>query len=144
MKINKRILRCEYGEIVPESYMPDAETQARLNPNRISYEIHQYVAGHVDTEGFVVKMPKHKAKYIKAVSVYRVILTKALLKQIHKLPQAQKDIVFDSEDVDRVLDILDGCIGSAEDTLTPNLSQKVVSRVWNGIKCAYGGPTRTA
>ena len=29
MKVNKRILRCEYAEIVPESYMPrlgDAET----------------------------------------------------------------------------------------------------------------------
>ena len=43
MKINKRILRCEYAEIVPESYMPDMETQKRLNPNRITYEIHQYV-----------------------------------------------------------------------------------------------------
>ena len=32
MKINKRILRCEYAEIVPESYIPDVETQARLNP----------------------------------------------------------------------------------------------------------------
>ena len=139
MKINKRILRCEYAEIVPESYMPDAETQERLNPNRITYEIHQYVAGHVDTEGFVVKMPKHKAKAIKATSVYRVILTKALLKQIHRLPPVQKDIVFDSEDVDRVLAVLDGCIGAAEDTLTPNLSQKQVHRVWNSIKCAYGG-----
>ncbi|RKU22300.1 hypothetical protein C6500_04600 [Candidatus Poribacteria bacterium] len=140
MKINKRILRCEYAEIVPEAYMPDAETQERLNPNRITYEIHQYVAGHVETEGFVVKMPKHKvSKYIKTVSVYRVFLTKALFKQIHKLPQARKDIVFDSEDVDRVLAILDGCIGTAEDTLNPNLSQKVVHRVWNGIKCTYGG-----
>jgi len=139
MKINKRILRCEYEEIVPASYIPDAETQERLNPNRITYEIHQYVAGHVETEGFAFRIKGAKAKYIKAVSVYRVILTKALLKQIHKLPQAQKNIVFDSEDVDQVLDILDGCIGAAEDTLTPNLSQKVVHRVWNSIKCAYGG-----
>lgn len=139
MKVNKRILRCEYAEIVPESYMPDAETQKRLNPNRITDEIHQYVAGHVETEGFVVKMPKHKATSIKAASVYRVLLTKALLKQIHKLPQAQKDIVFDSEDVDQVLAILDGCIEAAEDTLTPNLSQKQIHRIWNSIKCAYGG-----
>lgn len=139
MKINKRILRCEYAEIVPASHMPDPETQERLNPNRITYEIHQYVAGHVDTEGFAFRIKGAKAKYIKAVSVYRVILTKALLKQIHRLPQAQKDIVFDSEDVNRVLDILDGCIEAAEDALTPNLSQKMVNRVWNGIKCAYGG-----
>ncbi len=138
-KINKRILRCEYAEIVPESYMPDAETQERLNPNRIIYEIHQYVAGHVETEGFVVKRPKHKVQYIKATSVYRVFLTKALLKQIHKLPQAQKDIVFDSENIDRVLDILDSCIEAAEDTLNSHLSQKGIHRVWNSIKCAYGG-----
>ena len=139
MKINKRILRCEYAEIVPESYMPDFETQQRLNPGIIAHEIHQYVTGHVETEGFVVPMSKHKAKSIKTASVYRVLLTKALFKQIHKLPQAQKDIVFGSDDVDQVLAILDGCIEAAEDTLNPNLSQKEVHRVWNSIKCAYGG-----
>ena len=53
-KVNKRILRCEYAEIGPASYMPDVETQERLSPNRIAYEIPQYVAGHVETEGFVV------------------------------------------------------------------------------------------
>ena len=68
-----------------------------------------------------------------------MLLTKALFKQIHQLPQAQKDIVFGSDDVDQVLAILDGCIADAEDTLTPNLSQKEVHRIWNSIKCAYGG-----
>ena len=139
MKINKRILRCEYAEIAPEAYMPDGETQERLNPGRITHEIHQYVAGHVETEGFVFRISADKAKYIKTSSVYRVLLTEALFKQIHQLPQAQKDIVFGSEDVDRVLSVLDGCIEAAEDTLTPNLSQKEVHRVWNSIKCAYGG-----
>ena len=139
MKINKRILRCEYAEIVPESYMPDGETQERLNPGRITHEIHQYVAGHVETEGFVFRISRDTAKSIKTSSVYRVLLTKALFKQIHQLPQAQKDIVFGSEDVDQVLAILDGCIEDAEDTLTPNLSQKEIHRVWNSIKCAYGG-----
>ena len=47
-KINKRILRAEYAEISPEAYIPDEETQARLNPNRIFYEIHQYVPEHVE------------------------------------------------------------------------------------------------
>ena len=139
MKINKRILRCEYAEIAPESYMPDGETQERLNPGLIAYGIHQYVTGHVETEGFVFRISADKAKSIKTASVYRVLLTKALFKQIHQLPQAQKDIVFGSEDVDQVLAILDGCIEAAEDTLNPNLSQKVVHRVWNSIKCAYGG-----
>ena len=139
MKINKRILRCEYAEIAPASHMPDFETQQRLNPGLIAHEIHQYVAGHVETEGFVFRISADKAKSIKTASVYRVLLTKALFKQIHQLPQAQKDIVFGSEDVDQVLAILDGCIADAEDTLNPNLSQKEVHRVWNSIKCAYGG-----
>ena len=139
MKINKRILRCEYAEIIPESYMPDSETQERLNPGLIAYEIHQYVAGHVETEGFVVPISADKAKYIKTSSVYRVLLTKALFKQIHRLPQSQKDIVFDFDDLDQVFNILDDCIEAAEDTLKPSLSQKEVHRVWNSIKCAYGG-----
>ena len=139
MKINKRILRCEYGEIAPASHMPDFETQQRLNPGLITYEIHQYVTEHVEREGFVFRISADKAKSIKTSSVYRVFLTKALFKQIHQLPQAQKDIVFGSEDVDQVLAILDDCIADAEDTLNPSLSQKVVHRVWNSIKCAYGG-----
>ena len=138
MKINKRILRCEYGEIAPASYMPDVETQMRLTPGIITDEMHQYVAGHVETEGFIFRIPPDKAMSIKTVSVYRVLLTKALLNQIYRLPQSQKDIVFDSEDVDRVLDVLDGCIEAAEDTLPPNLSKKVIHRIWNSIKCAYG------
>ena len=139
MKINKRILRCEYAEIAPESYMPDGETQKRLNPNLITYGIHQYVTEHVEREGFVVPISADKAKYIKTSSVYRVLLTKALFKQIHQLPQSQKDIVFDFDDLDQVFDILDDCIEDAEDTLKPSLPQKVVHRVWNSIKCAYGG-----
>ena len=139
MKINKRILRCEYAEIVPASHMPDFETQQRLNPGLIAYGIHQYVTEHVEREGFVFRISADKAKYIKTSSVYRVFLTKALFRQIHKLPQAQKDIVFDFDDLDQVFDILDDCIEDAEDTLNPNLSQKEIHRVWNSIKCAYGG-----
>ena len=139
MKINKRILRCEYAEIVPESYMPDGETQKRLNPGLIAYGIHQYVTEYVDREGFVVRISADKAKYIKTSSVYRVFLTKALFRQIHKLPQSQKDIVFDFDDLDQVFDILDDCIEDAEDTLKPNLPQKEIHKVWNSIKCAYGG-----
>ena len=139
MKINKRILRCEYGEIAPASHMPDFETQQRLNPGLITYQIHQYVTEHVEREGFVVPMSKHKAKSIKTASVYRVLLTRALFREIHQLPQAQKDIVFGSEDVNRVLAILDGCIADAEETLKPNLPQKEIHKVWNSIKCAYGG-----
>ena len=139
MKINKRILRCEYAEIAPEAYMPDGETQERLNPGIITYGIHQYVTAHVEREGFVFRISKDKAKYIKTSSVYRVFLTKALFRQIHKLPQSQKDIVFDFDDLDQVFDILDDCIEDAEDTLKPSLPQKEIHKVWNSIKCAYGG-----
>jgi hypothetical protein len=139
MKINKRILRCEYAEIAPEAYLPDSETQERLHPGIIAYEIHQYVTGHLEREGFVFRISADKAKYIKTSSVYRVLLTKALFKQIHQLPQAQKDIVFNSDEVDQVLAILDDCIEDAEDTLKPNLPQKEIHKVWNSIKCAYGG-----
>ena len=139
MKINKRILRCEYAEIAPEAYLPDSETQERLHPGIIAYEIHQYVTGHLEREGFVFRISADKAKYIKTSSVYRVLLTKALFKQIHQLPQAQKDIVFDSDEVDQVLAILDDCIEDAEDTLKPNLPRKEIHKVWNSIKCAYGG-----
>ena len=139
MKINKRILRCEYAEIVPESYMPDGETQERLNPGLIAYGIYQYVTEHVEREGFVFRISKDKAKYIKTSSVYRVFLTKALFRQIHKLPQSQKDIVFDFDDLDQVFDILDDCIEDAKDTLKPSLPQKEIHKVWNSIKCAYGG-----
>ena len=139
MKINKRILRCEYAEIAPEAYMPDWETQERLNPGLIAYGIHQYVTEHVEREGFVFRISADKAKYIKTSSVYRVFLTKALFREIHKLPQAQKDIVFDFDDLDQVFDILDDCIEDAEDTLKPSLPQKEIHRVWNSIKCAYGG-----
>ena len=139
MKINKRILRCEYAEIAPEAYMPDGETQERLNPGLIAYGIYQYVTEHVEREGFVFRISADKAKYIKISSVYRVFLTKALFRQIHKLPQSQKDIVFDFDDLDQVFDILDDCIEDAEDTLKPSLPQKEIHKVWNSIKCAYGG-----
>ena len=124
MKINKRILRCEYGEIAPASHMPDFETQQRLNPGIIAHGIHQYVTEHVEREGFIFRISRDKAKSIKTASVYRVLLTRALFKQIHQLPQAQKDIVFGSDDVDQVLAILDGCIEAAEDTLTRTSHKK--------------------
>ena len=62
MKINKRILRCEYGEIAPASHMPDFETQQRLNPGLIAYGIHQYVTGHVETEGFIFPISRGQSQ----------------------------------------------------------------------------------
>ena len=136
LTINKRILRCEYAEIVPEAYVPEWETLLRFAPGPLIETLHAYVVDYMD-EHFVLR-DKDKRKRIKKTSVHRVLLTKVLLKQVHKRPQWQKDVVFELEDADRVLDILDGCIGTAARTI-PNLGSKQIDRIWNMIKCAYGG-----
>ena len=46
--INKRILRCEYWEIVTEAYAPDWETQARFTPGPLIETLHQYVVDYMD------------------------------------------------------------------------------------------------
>ena len=137
IKINKRILRCEYVQIAPAEYMPDWETQARFDPGLLIETLHEHVFDYMD-EHFVLRRNRDKGKAIKKTSVHRVLLTKALLKQVHKRSQWQKDIVFELDDADKVLDILDSCIGAAERTL-PELSWKQINRIWNMIKCAYGG-----
>ncbi len=137
IKINKRILRCEYAQIAPNKYMPDWDTQVRFTPGLIIETIYLYVGDYME-EHFVLPGNPAKGKAIKQTSVHRVLLTKALLKEVHKRPQWQKDIVFDLDDADKVLDILDSCIEAAENTL-PELSWKQIGRIWNMIKCAYGG-----
>lgn len=137
IRINKRILRCEYGEIAPAEYMPDWDTQMRFRPGLLIETLHEYVFDYMD-EHFVLRRNRDKGKTIKQTSVHRVLLTKALLKEVHKRPQRQKDIVFELDDADKVLDILDSCIGAAERTL-PELSWKQINKIWNMIKCAYSG-----
>ena len=143
--INKRILRLEYEYIAPAEYMPDLETLFRFNPGVIVEFIYEYVRADIDREGFVISINYNdKAKYIKTESVYRVFLTQALFRQIHKLPPAKKAVVLDFDeaihDPENQLDILEDCIEKAEDTLNSELfSKKIVDRVWNMIKCAYGG-----
>ena len=131
LTINKRILRCEYAEIVPEAYVPEWETLFRFDPGPLVETLHAYVVDYI-----AERIPSQS---IKKMSVHRVLLTKALLKEVHKRPQWQKDIVFELEDAERVLDILDSCIGAAARTIDPNLGSKQIDRIWNMIKCAYGG-----
>ena len=139
MKINKRILRCEYGEIAPEAYMPDFETQQRLNPGLIAYGIHQYVTGHVEREGFVFRISAGQSQVYQNFERLPCVADKGTFQADTSTAPSAEGHRFGSEDVDQVLAILDGCIADAEDTLNPNLSQKEVHRVWNSIKCAYGG-----
>lgn len=137
LKINKGILRCEYGEIAPDEYVPDWDIQAHFNPSVIIEAIHEYVLVYMDEHFFFVG-DSDKAKEIKKTSVHRVLLTKALLAEVHKRPKWQKDIVFELEETDKVLEILDSCIEDAADTLDPNLTWKEINIIWNMIKCAYG------
>ena len=137
IKINKRILRCEYIYIAPAEYMPDWEIQARFDPGLLIEMLHEHVLDYMD-EHFVLRRNRDKGKVIKQTSVHRVLLTKALLKEVHKRPQCQKDIVFQLDDADKVLDILDSCIKAAERRLL-ELSSKQINKIWNMIKCAYGG-----
>ena len=60
MKINKRILRCEYAEIVPEA---DGEiSQERLNPGELPMEYRFNTSPeHVERESFVVQISKDTA-----------------------------------------------------------------------------------
>lgn len=138
LTINKRILRCEYGAIVPVEYEPDLDIQSRFYPGPVIQALYGYVSDymdkHVDLQGNL-----DKGKSIKKTSVYRVLLTRALLKEVHKRPQWQKDIVFDLYDADEVSDVLNSCIGAAAQKVNLNLSWKEIHRIWNMIKVAYGG-----
>ena len=137
LSIDKGILLCEYGQIVPEEYMPDWDTQASFDPDLIVETIHQYVVVYMD-EHVALDGDSDEAKVLKKTSVHRVLLTKALLKQVHELPQQQKETVFKLGDMDKVLEILDSCIANAADTVNPNLTGKEIDMIWNMIKRAYG------
>ena len=142
--INKRILRLEYRHIAPAEYIPDFETQLRLNPGAITELVYEYVSADIEREGFIIPINHNdKAKSIKIESVYRVLLTQAVFRQIHRLPPAKKAVVLEFDafihDPENQIDILEDCIEKAEDTLNSQLfSKKIVDRVWNRIKCAYG------
>ena len=137
-KINKEILRCEYMKLTPDRYALDPDTQTVLNPSEFVCDIHQYVTKYLESEGLVIPMGEDNVANIKKVSVYRVLLTDALLKQIDSLPQVFRDVVFEFSDHEHALDILGDCIEDAKKTLTPNLPPKEIHRIWNSIKCSYG------
>ena len=104
------------------------------DPGAFYKSVYQYVCLHIEKKyGTVIPIPRKKA--LKTLSVYRVVLTQATLKQIH-----QRNLYLDIDDPgDKVLAVLEECVEAAEHRLTENLSQKTVDRIWNSIKAAYGG-----
>ena len=132
-KINKRTLRLEFTEIAPPAFIPDGDTQVRFDPGAFYESVYQYVNSHIEKYGAVIPIPRKKA--LKTLSVYRVLLTQATLKQIH-----QRNFYVDIDDpTDAVLEVLEACVEAAEHRLPENLSRKTVDRIWNSVKTAYGG-----
>ena len=137
--INAWILRCECIKITPRRIRPrHPHHKSDSTPVFLPVAIHKYVGVYLAKEGITIPISKDKATYLKKASVYRVLLTEALLEQIDKLPETEKDTVFDFKETEHALSILGDCIEQAKDTLNPNLSLKEVYRIWNSIRCAYG------
>lgn len=116
--------------------MPDEDTQTRFNPGAFYEFVYQYVCLHIEKYGTVIPIPRKKP--LKTLSAYRVLLTQATLKQIHR-----ENLYIDIDDPsDGVLEVLEACVEAAEHRLPENLSRKTVDRIWNSIKGAYGGKHR--
>ena len=108
----------------------------RFDPGAFYESVYQYVNFHVGKYGAVISILCKKT--LKALSVYRVFLTQETLKQIH-----QQNLYLEIGDPnDEVLAVLKECVDEAENRLSQNLSRKMIDRVWNGIKRAYGGKHR--
>ena len=137
-KINKEILRCEYMKLTPDTYAPDPDRQARLSPCEFVCDIHRQVTEYLESEKLVIPMGKEKVTNTREASVYCVLLTDALLKQINALPLVFRNVVREFSDHERAVDLLGDCIEDAKETLNPNLTGKEIDRIWNSIKCAYG------
>ena len=135
-KINKRILRLEFTEISSSAFIPDGDTQTRLDPGAFYESAYQYVDFHIEKYGTVIPIPREKA--LKTLSAYRVLLTQETLKQIHP-----KNLYLDIDAPnDEVLAVLKACVDAAENKLPQYLSRKTIDRIWNRIKGAYGGKHR--
>ena len=137
-KINKEILRCEYMKLTPDAYAPDPDMQARLSPCEFVCDMHRYVTKYLESEGLIIPMGEDKVANTRKASVYCVLLTDGLLKQIDALPPVFRGVVFEFSDHEHARDLLGDCIEDAKGTLNPPLTQKEINRIWNSIKCAYG------
>ena len=99
----------------------------------VFYEsVYHYVCLHIDTYGTVIPIPRKKA--LKTLSAYRVLLTQATLKQIHR-----KNLYLVDAPDDAVLEVLEACVEGSRAQTPGDSLKKTVDRIWNSVKTAYGG-----
>ena len=135
-KIDKSVLKCECMAVTPNSYAPDMHTQLRLGPPPFVYAIHQLVVHHLIETGIKIPGSEDKATNVKQASVYRAFLTDLLLKQIDRLPQEEKVVVY--SDPQHGFPILERCLSEAKDNFVFAMKPSTINKIWNSIRCAYG------
>ena len=141
-KINRDVLRCECMTITPNGYAPDILTQMRLNPPPFVYAVHQLVVHHLIQTGISIPGGEDKVTNVKQACVYRTVLTDMLLKQIHRLPQEEKVVVY--SDPEHGFPILERCLSEAEDNFVfSSIKPSTINKIFNSIRCAYGSKHAT-
>ena len=151
-RLDKRILKAEYMRIIPDDSAPLFQEEMLENFDfRIGF-IHQGVVAHVYEIGIPEELGAHdvaKDISIPRVSCFIVLVTQVVLHHINRLPIPFKNAVW--ETVDTIIDegaevpeillvIVADCIQRAvtEINYTQLKSDRVLNRLWNSIKSAYG------
>lgn len=150
--IDKRILKAECLRLAPEHAV--LLLQAEMYEDfdfRIGF-VHEGVAAHVSEIGVPEELGAHdiaKDISIPRVSCFIVLVTQAVLHHINRLPILFKHAVWEtvddiideeSEIPDALLVIVTYCIEKAMAEINYNQlkDERVLNRLWNGIKSAYG------
>lgn len=151
-RIDKRILKAEYMRIIPDDSAPLFQEEIHRNFDfRIGF-IHHGVVAHVYEIGIPEELGAHdtaKDISIPRVSCFIVLVTQVVLHHINRLPALFKHAVW--ETVDAIIDedaevpeillvIVADCIQRAVAGINYKQlkSERVLNRLWNSIKSAYG------
>ncbi len=151
-RIDKQILKAECLRLAPDHCAPLFQEEMHKNFDfRIGF-IHQGVVAHVDEIGIPEDLDAHdtaKDVSIPRVSCFIVLVTQVVLHHINRLPTLFKHAVWetvddiideDAEIPDILLVIVADCIEKAIGEINYNelKSERVLNRLWNSIKSAYG------
>ena len=151
-RIDKRILKAEYMRIIPDDSAPLFQEEMHTDFDfRIGF-IHHGVVTHVYEIGIPEELGAHdtpKDISIPRVSCFIVLVTQVVIHHINRLPILFKHAVW--ETVDAILDedaeipevllvVVADCIQRAvgEINYTQLKNERVLNRLWNSIKSAYG------
>lgn len=150
--IDKQILRAEYLRITPDYRVLLFPEEIHQNFEfRVAF-IHQGVVSHIEEIGTPEELGAHdgaKDIVIPRLSCFIVLVTQAVLHNVNRLPILFKQAVW--ETIDNIIDenaeipeilivIIADCIEKATAEINYNQlkSGRVVNRLWNSIKSAYG------